>query len=97
MIANTTKCLSILVLLLVSSVSAATDSLRISRIKCEGGWIGAGNSKLEVVSYCGAPSYSDVVSGANQEKQENLLYTIKGKDYILSFKGGKLVYLGKIK
>ena len=86
-----------LVLLLFSSINLATESTKVSNLKCKGGWVRAGNSKLEVISYCGEPKYSDVVTGANSFKQENLLYTVKGKDYILSFKAGTLVYLGMIK
>ena len=86
-----------LILLLSSTSILATDSTKVSNVKCKGGWITTGNSKLEVISYCGQPTFSDVTSGANDVKSEDLLYTIKRKDYIISLRAGKVVYIGMLK
>jgi hypothetical protein len=75
----------------------ATDTTKVSNLKCKGGWISSGTSKLEVISYCGEPKYSDVTSGANMIKNEDLLYTVKRKDYVISFRNGKVVYIGMVK
>ncbi|MCF2948555.1 DUF2845 domain-containing protein [Paraglaciecola aquimarina] len=84
-------------LLFISMSAIAQDTSRVSNIKCKGGWISTGTSKLEVISYCGQPKYTDVTSGANTVKTEDLLYTIKHKDYIISFRNGKVVRLGAVK
>jgi hypothetical protein len=75
----------------------AINATRISNIKCDGGWISSGTSKLEVISYCGSPKYTDVTSGDNVVKREDLLYTIKRKDYIISIRDGKVTEIGMIK
>lgn len=86
------------VLLVLFSLTAfAQDTNRVSNIKCKGGWVTSGTSKLEVISYCGQPKYTDVTSGDNMVKSEDLLYTIKRKDYIISFSNGKVVHMGTIK
>ena len=83
--------------LTVSISSFANNSTRVSNVKCEGGWITTETSKIEVVSYCGQPKFTEITSGANEVKSEDLLYTIKRKDYIISLKGGKVVFIGMIK
>ncbi|MBT1451921.1 DUF2845 domain-containing protein [Glaciecola sp. XM2] len=85
-------------LLFFISISAlATDTTRVRNVKCKGGWVTEGTSKLEVISYCGQPKFSDITSGANMVKNEDLLFVIKRKDYIISFSGGKVTHIGMIK
>lgn len=86
-----------LLLLPVSVLAFAEESIKISNIKCDGGWITSGTSKLEVIAYCGKPKYEEVTSGANEVKTEDVFYTVKRKDYIISFRGGKIVRMGIIK
>jgi len=87
----------VVLMVLVSSFTFANDTTRVSNVKCEGGWVTTDSSKLEVISYCGQPNYVDVTSGANMVKSEDLLYTIKRKDYIISFRNGKVVNIGMVK
>jgi len=86
-----------LLLLPASVLTLAAETIKISNIKCEGGWITSGTSKLEVISYCGKAKYEEVTSGANMVKTEDVFYTIKRKDYIISFRAGKIVRMGIIK
>jgi len=81
----------IFIILFIFSASAfAGDGTRVSNVKCKGGWVKAGMSKLEVISACGQPIANEVTSGGLQVKSENLLFKIKRKDYIFYFYGGKL-------
>ena len=82
---------------LLSNIVLANDTMRISNVKCEDGWVSLGKSKLEVISYCGQPKYIDIISGANDIKNEDLLYTIKRKDYIVSIRAGKVARIGMVK
>jgi hypothetical protein len=79
-----------LLFILLTTPSHASSGTKISNIKCKGGWIRAGTSKLEVISYCGQPKYEDVISGADMIKSEKLLYTIKRKDYIIWLHAGEI-------
>jgi hypothetical protein len=84
--------------LVVISISVlANETTEVSNVKCKGGWITSGTSKLEVVSYCGEPRYQDITSGENMVKSEDLLYTINRKEYIISFRNGKVVNIGWVK
>lgn len=84
-------------LVFVSMTSFAIDATKVSNVKCKGGWISFDTSKLEVISYCGQPTFTDVTSGDNTVKSEDLLYSIKGKDYIISLRNGKVIYIGMVK
>ena len=89
--------LFVLIFALFSTSVLSNEPTRVSNIKCKGGWVSSGTSKLEVLSYCGQPKFTDVVSGANDAKSEELLYTIKRKDYIISLRAGKVVRIGMVK
>lgn len=76
--------------LLFASFSIAGGANQVSNVKCKGGWISKGTGKLEVIAACGDPKYSEVISGANQVKEEKLLYKIKRKNYIFWLYAGKV-------
>jgi hypothetical protein len=75
----------------------ASDTLRQSNLKCEGGWVTVGTSKLTVVSYCGQPKATDRTSGDSERKREDLLFTIENKDYVVSIVDGKVIRIGSVK
>ncbi|MFD2168263.1 DUF2845 domain-containing protein [Thalassotalea euphylliae] len=81
------------VLALWTESIAAAERERAT-IRCKGGHVRGGMEKFKVMSICGTPLDSDVVSGADQVKVEKLLYKLKKSPsaplIIFTFKGGRL-------
>ncbi len=76
-----------LVVALFSTPSAA-DSLRCGTVL-----IVPGETKPNVVDYCGRPIWTEVISGADERRVEQWIYRLPGKklERVLTFRGLHLV------
>ena len=74
---------TLLVLLLILCGSAVAQTLR-----CGSQLIVPGDTKYEVLKACGEPAYREVISGADERKVEQWIYTRRGQlPKILTFRG----------
>ncbi len=80
-----------LVLILLTGNAFAGKGTEVSNINCHGTWIRSETDKLELLSACGKPTFSEVVSGENHSKLEGLLYQLNGNKYVIYLNRGKVV------
>lgn len=92
------KCFLIILVLGIPFPSTANSGLRVSNVKCEGGWISQDTTKIEVISRCGKPIYAETVSGEGSViKEEQLMFEIKGKHHMVFLRNGKVMRIETLK
>lgn len=81
-------------LTLTSTLAHSVDRERFS-IRCNGGFVKKEMNKYKVIDLCGSPLESEVISGNNKVKVENLIYKFKKSKsaplIIFTFQSGKLI------
>ncbi|TAA48098.1 DUF2845 domain-containing protein [Corallincola spongiicola] len=89
---------SLLFISIVSSAIVVAGTYTVTNVKCEGGWVTREDDKLVVISKCGSPVLSDVVSGDDETKVERVGFQLENEKQItiFTFKAGKVVLIEKI-
>ncbi|WP_077339104.1 DUF2845 domain-containing protein [Pseudocolwellia agarivorans] len=88
---------TLLFLLMLTSISTLADSFNreLFSIRCKGGFVKKEMNKYKVINLCGSPLESEVISGGNEVKSENLIYKFKKSNsaplIIFTFKSGVLI------
>jgi len=86
-----------LLLFLLTLTSALVHSFEreLFAIRCDGGFVKKEMSKYKVINLCGSPLDSEIISGKNEVKSENLVYKFKKSKsaplIIFTFRAGILI------
>ena len=80
-----------IILMLFTASAWSGKGTEVSNINCGGTWIRSETDKLELLSACGKPTFSEVVSGDNHIKLEGLLYQLNDNKYVIYLNRGKVV------
>jgi hypothetical protein len=86
------KVITVLLVVIFSTRMVYGDTLR-----CRGGIIAPGDSKVKVIAKCGKPFFADIISGADQAKVEQWYFKLGTGRFIrvLTFKRGQLISIKK--